>query len=108
MKGLLLCTDIFFLGDLDEGIEKYTKDENKDNVKEADVWNIERIFLMMILRKKLHILHSYARLGTNGEGMMMFKDVDWNGFSYSKCKGINSGVGKVVVVGLSDSNTTAG
>ena len=37
MKGLLSCTDIFFLGDLEEGIEKNTKDENKDNVKEADV-----------------------------------------------------------------------
>ena len=34
---LLPCTDIFFLGDLDEGIEKNTKDENKDNEKEADV-----------------------------------------------------------------------
>ena len=41
---LLPCTDIFFLGDLDEGIEKNTKDENKDNEKEAGVWNLERNF----------------------------------------------------------------
>ena len=44
MKGLLSCTNIFFLGDLDEGIEKNLKVENKDNRKEADVWNLERIF----------------------------------------------------------------
>ena len=30
-------TGIFFLGDLDEGIEKNTKDENKKNEKETDV-----------------------------------------------------------------------
>ena len=34
----------FFLGNLEEGIEKNKKDENKDNVKEADVWNLEGIF----------------------------------------------------------------
>ena len=33
---LLCSTDIILLGGLDEGIEKNTKDENKDNVKEAD------------------------------------------------------------------------
>ena len=70
------------LGDLDEGIERTLEVENKENVQETDVWNLERFFSDDEPEEEDVGERGSAWNKSRSRGRWCNEDVDWNGFWY--------------------------